>query len=844
MSLGFFGRGKKLGKAAVFKSAPDQKTTNARELRAYRLTVFVAFAIIVAALINWEPLTVRDDTAEYSFSVNQFARAEWRAEFPFETVDLAETNGLRDTAAAAVLDIHTVRREAYNSQMQELDRRFELLWAQRESVAEAVTTALRASDSSQEAAVVARQAVSELAEPLMSDPLFEGVDDVSSLVAWLMPAPGALPQRIFAEPDEGAEAPAETVEGAPIVAVLAVVDLAEPEVTPLEFANAAKVAQWARDSLSAVLNAGILPPQTDITADPERKIRIVRPRSTELTPTEELLLADVPTVAMAQGQLERYIHDAARKTEAEGAEDSGADSTALQGAALDLAKTFLAPTLAFNPVETGRARSAARASAAEVMKTFSRADIVQPYGERWTEQAISDVETYIEKRREGHEPILSMLATILAHMILAGVILLAIVRGLPLLEGQAECLTTLRVCLLVVAGMLVVGRVAYYFDDTGFLVPVAAGSILIAILVNARVAALAGAVTTALLSVQYGYSWNLLLVGSVMSLGGAMSISQVRRRGDMARAAFHAMALGMVTLVAITLAIETLAWETFSNHLILLALNGCACLFLVPGLLPPMGRFLGITTDIQLLEYSDLNNEILSRLAIEVPATYSHSLMLGQLGEAAAEAIGANGLLARVSAYYHDIGKIRRPEYFSENQTGVNIHDGLTPRLSARAIASHVIEGAEMARELHLPKPIVDGILEHHGTNLISFFYQQAQEQAKHGDVSEDDYRYPGPRPQSRETAILMICDAVESGVRTIKNPNEERVREFVDKIIASRSADRQFDECDLTLKELDIIGDVVSRRILSSLHTRVVYPDEAVDSKALNVIPMSGHNE
>jgi len=292
------------------------------------------------------------------------------------------------------------------------------------------------------------------------------------------------------------------------------------------------------------------------------------------------------------------------------------------------------------------------------------------------------------------------------------------------------------------------------------------------------------------------------------------------------------------------LATQSVEWASFSRNLVLIGLNGCACLFIVPGLLPPLERLLGIITDIQLLEYSDLNNEILSRLAIEVPATYSHSLMLGQLAEAAAEAIGANGLLARVSAYYHDIGKIRRPEYFSENQAGTNIHDGLSPRLSARAIASHVLEGAEMARELHLPKPIIDGILEHHGTNLISFFYQQAKEQSKHGDVVEADFRYPGPKPQSRETAILMICDAVESGVRSIKNPNEERVREFVDKIITSRSADRQFDECDLTLKDLDIIGDVVARRMLSTLHTRVSYPTQREDHKADNVIPLSGGSE
>jgi putative nucleotidyltransferase with HDIG domain len=261
----------------------------------------------------------------------------------------------------------------------------------------------------------------------------------------------------------------------------------------------------------------------------------------------------------------------------------------------------------------------------------------------------------------------------------------------------------------------------------------------------------------------------------------------------------------------------------------------------VPGVLSPVEKLFGITTDIQLLEYSDLNNEVLSRMAIEMPATYAHSLMLGQLAEAAADAIGANGLLARVCAYYHDIGKLRRPDYFSENQTGFNVHDEMPPRLSARAIASHVSYGIEVAREHRLPQPIVDAISEHHGTCTIGFFYQKALDREKHADVREEDYRYPGPRPQSRETAILMICDAVESGIRSIKNPNEERIREFVDKIIAGRSADRQFDESGLTLRDLDTIREVLTRRMVTALHPRVAYPERRNEKRADNVVSIGG---
>ena len=326
-----------------------------------------------------------------------------------------------------------------------------------------------------------------------------------------------------------------------------------------------------------------------------------------------------------------------------------------------------------------------------------------------------------------------------------------------------------------------------------------------------------------------------------MSLAGVFSIFRVRRRSDMASSSLAATIAGGLAMIAVPLAMDKFQDESTIRRLFLIGLNGGICLLAVPAVLSPLERLFGITTDIQLLEYSDFNNELLGQLAVEAPGTSAHSRMLGDLAEAAVDAIGANGLLARVCALYHDIGKMRRSEYFSENQTGYNIHDDLSPRMSARAIAAHVIQGAELAREYHLPKPIIDGILEHHGTCLIGYFYQQAVKQQKHGDVSEDDFRYPGPKPQRPETAILMICDAVESGVRSIKNPNEERVRDFVDKIVAARSADRQFDDCNLTLKQLDTISEVVAQRTLSNLHTRVEYPSMREEKKMDNVIPLSG---
>jgi putative nucleotidyltransferase with HDIG domain len=481
-----------------------------------------------------------------------------------------------------------------------------------------------------------------------------------------------------------------------------------------------------------------------------------------------------------------------------------------------------------------------------VKKKILASEKIQDGGSRWTAQSRSDAKVYLDMIRGDAHPLTQFITSILSNVILVALALACLYRAIVLFRGESTAseTTLFQLALLLVCGLLILSRIAYYFEPTGFMVPIAACGILYAILANVGLAVMVSFVTAGLVSAQYGYDWRLMVVGAAMSLAGAFSIVRVRRRSDMASASIAATVVGVLAMMAVILAMDKVADENTFRRLVLIGLNGSICLLAVPAVLSPLERLFGITTDIQLLEYSDFNNELLAQLAVEAPGTSAHSRMLGDLAEAAADAIGANGLLARVCALYHDIGKMRRSEYFSENQNGFNIHDELSPRMSARAIAAHVIQGAELAREYHLPKPIIDGIFEHHGTCLIGYFYQQALKQQKHGDVLEDDFRYPGPKPQRPETAILMICDAVESGVRSIKNPNEERVRDFVDKIVAARSADRQFDDCNLTLKQLDTIAEVVAQRILSNLHTRVAYPSMREEKKVDNVIPMAGKME
>ena len=752
------------------------------------------------------------------------AREEVRAEIAFETEDLQATKAKRDEAAAKVPATYRVDRERVRLQLRLLNEQVQLLASRRDEVAGRIEQALRESDPSESEEAIVAGVVAEYAVRLKEDPAFKQLPDAAILSVWLAASPDSVPRRV--------------IKGKTVT------DLTEPPLSPLKFAFANDLERIARDGVEYVLTYGVVRPETAVE-NVRRRINIVRANPVgDQTASEEKPMAEVSTVEAAEEMLNERIIEAARMAAATDTE-MPADWAKLQTAAFAMAQPFLTHTLAYDEVSTVGAQEQARLAVAPVPIQKQLGEVLQRGGERWTAQSWSDVITYRERMEEQREPGWRQLFAFLSNLILVTMIVAYLLRVSALLTPKPEEIRrNVYLALLLIGCALVAGRVVSYFEPTGFVLPTAAVGVLMAILVNTRLAVMVGLMTATLVSVQFGYGWRLLFVVSAMSIAGIFGMYRVRRRGDITRAALKATLVGLVAMLAVTLATDTLTSEVAVRRLLLVLLNGSICMFLIPGVLSPLERLFKITTDIQLLEYSDLNNEVLGRMAIEMPATYAHCLMLGQLAEAAAESVGANGLLARVCAYYHDIGKIRRPEYFSENQTGHNIHDELSPRLSARAIASHVTCGIELAREYHLPKPIIDGIREHHGTNLISFFYQQALEQKKHDDVRVDDFRYPGPKPQSREIAILMICDAVESGVRSIKNPNEDRVRDFIDKIITSRSADRQFDECDLTLKDLDTIKEAITRRMVTAQHTRVSYPERKPASQPTpNVVPISGGN-
>ena len=288
----------------------------------------------------------------------------------------------------------------------------------------------------------------------------------------------------------------------------------------------------------------------------------------------------------------------------------------------------------------------------------------------------------------------------------------------------------------------------------------------------------------------------------------------------------YAFAIGAMGLV------DGARWDTLIRRMAWGVVAGFGSVLLVTLLLPLLESLFSVTTDITLLELADLNRPILRKLMLEAPGTYHHSLVVGSLSEAGAEAVGGNPLLARVAAYYHDIGKIDKAEYYVENQSSARSrHEKLSPTMSCLIIEAHVREGAEIARRQKLPKAILNGILEHHGTTLMSFFYHKAHQADP--NVEERDFRYPGPKPRSKETAVLMLADAVEAAARSLTEPTPSRIRGVVTRILDARVEDGQLDESPITFEDLAKIRESFIPILTALFHARVHYPGAPASESA-----------
>lgn len=362
-----------------------------------------------------------------------------------------------------------------------------------------------------------------------------------------------------------------------------------------------------------------------------------------------------------------------------------------------------------------------------------------------------------------------------------------------------------------------------------YLLPFAAAAMTIRILLNSEVALVYCFTLAPLLGLLFNGNIFVVVYALAGSVLGAHSVGQCQNRNTIYVAGLK-LALANLGMVLCFQAINNNLLSIHTLHVTLFALLGALLAsMLVSAFVPLFEALFHYTTNIKLLELANLNSPLLRELLIKAPGTYHHSVMVGNLVEAAAEAIGANPLLSRVAAYYHDVGKTAKPLYFIENmQGGENRHDKLSPHMSALVLISHLKEGEILAKEHRLGQPITDIIRQHHGTALIKFFYEKARQQAEAEglQVEEQEFRYPGPKPQTREAGLVMLADAVEAASRTLVNPTPDRIQGMVQKLINRIFSDGQLDECELTLKNLHEIAKSFNRILAAMFHHRIDYPE------------------
>lgn len=366
-----------------------------------------------------------------------------------------------------------------------------------------------------------------------------------------------------------------------------------------------------------------------------------------------------------------------------------------------------------------------------------------------------------------------------------------------------------------------------------YLIPSAMLGMLLAVLLRPRAAIVINAALTLLLGMMMETQLSVAAVSLAGGMAGVCLARQPQQRNSLIWAGVGVSAVQLLTIISFEL-ISSGGWFDSIKTSLWGVGSGLLASVLTVGTLPIWEHVFGVITPIKLLELSNPNHPILKRLLMEAPGTYHHSIIVANLAENAADQIGANGLLARIGAYYHDIGKLNRPYFFKENQMSFeNPHDKLNPSLSAHIITIHPKEGVELAHKFKVPRLIHNFIQQHHGTMPVLFFYHKAKNNDKRNEVKLEDFRYPGPKPSSREIAIVMMADTVEAAVRSLTDPTPDKVESLIRKLIKDRLDDGQLDECDLTLKDLDQIARAFNGVISGIFHQRIEYPD--VDWKKEN---------
>ncbi len=560
-----------------------------------------------------------------------------------------------------------------------------------------------------------------------------------------------------------------------------------------------------------------------------------------------LLREKTVTVLHLPSQREETLHDFAPVVDLEAARNDvrqrvaslGTIAPSARAALAEMLVSYLDANLSEDTAATAQRRDQAERAVLPVQVRIPKGTVLIARGQKVTPEIATRLEI-VEARSSPRASVsrfagLAVLTTMLAfflyryatyhqrafkrvkhlHAMLVSILL-------PMLViGQAVVWTAEQVC----------HRFRSPFNDPTtyvYLVPIGAGAILVTLLANGRIAMVYAAIAAVLFGAQNAWDLPVTIWALLVQWAGIYAITSYRERSALLRAGLTVGGAGAVVALAVEAVAHTR--EPWSHNLFAAALaflgGAVGVGLIVSFVLPLLEGVFRVLTDIRLLELSNVSNPLLSQLAVKAPGSYNHSLVVGTLAEEGAKAIGANSLFCRVAAFYHDIGKIRKPEYYIENQRGVNPHERLQPSMSALIISAHVKDGIRMAREARLPEQIVDIIPQHHGTRLMTYFYEKAKRQAASPhDVNDDDFRYPGPKPQTKEAAIFMLADGVEAAARTIEEPTPSRLKEMIHQIASRIVLDGQLDACDLTFADLDKIEEAFHRALVGMYHHRVDYP-------------------
>ena len=504
----------------------------------------------------------------------------------------------------------------------------------------------------------------------------------------------------------------------------------------------------------------------------------------------------------------------------------------------DLIVEFMKPNLLFDNVVTKSRQQANLSKVPRSQGVVLEDELIVDANIRITQdvlQKLNSLAAAVEAKDIGRE--LTWIGNYIGRIILLSVVVslfftfLIIYRAGIFRDWKMIILITLVFFLQIGLAHIIVIRLEW----SEYLIPVTVGAMALTILFDARIGFMATVVIAILMGLMMGQNIDFVIISLFTSTIAVYNIRELRKRSQLFTTMFALMGSSIIVVIALGLFKEH-TWGNMFFDLQLLALNSFLAPIITYGLISLLEMAFEITTDLTLIELLDYDHPLLKRAQQETNGTFNHSIVVGNLAEACAGAIGAHSLLCRVGAYYHDIGKMVKPDYFIENQyAGENKHYTLKPTMSARIIRNHVNDGLKLANEYGLPKIVSDFIPMHHGNTRVEYFYRKAIEEAK-GDkskIDESQFRYPGPKPNTKETGILMICEAVEAAVRSINNPDIMKIEAMIDKIIKQRIDDNQLDECPLTLDELKKIkgtmdGNTGMLPVLRGIyHIRIEYPDD-----------------